>query len=131
MHSPPVPSLRSLPRGTLTAQWIVLVTVCVLLFQALLGGPVLPKGIGLGDTALSLCTDAGMAAAGEGSAARHDCGVFCQTACAAAPVLLRAAVLLPLPGAAPLRGDWDTAARTPAPDHPPLRQTARGPPLFL
>ncbi|GAB3130161.1 hypothetical protein [Novispirillum itersonii] len=130
-------SARSLPRhglpqGSLTAQWTVLITVCVLLFQALLGGPLLPQGIGLGEDALILCTDAGMTAGPEsgGGVTRHDCGVVCQTACAAGPLLLRVAVLLPLPGTPVVARLWDSAVSTPAPSGPPLRLSARGPPLF-
>ena len=118
---------------SLKTQWTVLITVCVLLLQAFLGGPVLPQGIGLGDDALILCTDAGMTAVStddSGAVTRHDCGVFCQTACAAAPLLLRATVLLPLPGTLVVARLWDSAVSTPAPSGPPLRLSARGPPLF-
>lgn len=132
-RAPAGPLARNrLPHGSLTAQWTVLITVCVLLLQAFLGGPVLPQGIGLGSDALILCTDAGMVSGPEsgGGVTRHDCGVVCQTACAAAPLLLRATVLLPLPGTPVVARLWDSAVSTPAPSGPPLRLSARGPPLF-
>lgn len=116
----------------LPTQWTVLVTVCVLLLQAFLGGPGLPKDIGLDRAALILCTDVGITAGetrGE-EAARHDCGLLCQTACAAAPLLLRATVLLPLPLAPLLARQTEGGVSTPAPSGPPLRLSARGPPLF-
>lgn len=129
----PAADPRRLPAGRLTAQWTVLVTVCVLLLQAFLGGPVLPKDIGLDRAALILCTEAGMVAGGETGgqgATRHDCGVACQTACAAAPLLLRATVLLPLPLAPLLARQAEGGVSTPALSGPPLRLSARGPPLF-
>lgn len=128
---------------TLKAQWIVLATICVLLFQAFAGGVWLPSGLGLDDATRTICTgmgvagdDAGRDFGGENSGgdfglSHHDCAVFCQTIGAAAPLLLRYMAGVPEPSERGLVLGVFPTADIPAPAHPPRRLVARGPPLSL